>query len=77
MATARLDNIVNKARKRGDAANEEGNHSTPVGSPFLRVAVDAVEVVHVRHRDFAASENVVAEEGLEPANFQSITIGKG
>lgn len=77
MATARLDDVVDKARKRRGAANEEGNHSTPVGSPFLRVPVDAVEVIHIRHRDFAASENVVAEEGLDLADFQSIMICKG
>lgn len=77
MATARLDDVVDKAGKRRGAANEEGNHSTPVGTPFLGVPVDAVEVVHVRHRDFAASENIVAEEGLDLADFQSIIIGKG
>lgn len=64
MATARLHNIINEARKRRDAANEKSNHGTPIGSPFLRVAVDAMEVVHVRDRDFTAAENVVAKKGL-------------
>lgn len=76
LATTRFHNVIDEARKRRDAANEEGNHSTPVGSPFLRVAVDAVEVVHVRNGDFAAAEDIVARERLDLIYLYSIIVSK-
>lgn len=63
-ATACFDDIVDEARKRRDTADEEGSYGTPVGAPFLRVAVDAVKVVHVRDGHFTAAEDVVAGEGI-------------
>lgn len=61
-AAASFDDVVDKARKRRDTADEEGSYGTPVGPPFLRVAVDAVKVVHVRDGHFAAADDVVAGE---------------
>ena len=63
-ATACFDDIVDEARKRRDTADEEGSYGTPIGPPFLRVAIDAVKVVHVRDRHFAAAEDVVAGDGI-------------
>ncbi len=63
-ATARFDDIVDEARKGRDTADEEGSYGTPVGSPSLRVAVDTVKVVHVRDGHFAATEDVVAGDGI-------------
>ncbi len=57
---ARYDDIVDKARKRRDATDEECDHGAPIGSEFWRVAVHAVEPVHVRHGDVAFSDDEVA-----------------
>ena len=60
LATARSNDVVDEARERGDAADEEGGDSTPVASVSGRVAVHTVEVVHVGYGYLAASDNVVA-----------------
>lgn len=57
---ARYNDVVNEAGERGDAANEEGDDGTPVATVSGRVAVDAVEVVHVGYGHVTASDDVVA-----------------
>jgi len=59
-AHARYNNVVDEAGERGDAADEEGGDGAPVASVSGRVAVDAVEVIHVRYGHVAAPDNVVA-----------------
>ncbi len=54
------NDVIDKAGQRGDAADEEGDDGAPVASVSGRVAVDAVEVVHVRYGHVTASDNVVA-----------------
>lgn len=57
----RLDDVVDEARQRRDAADEEGRDGAPIAAELGRVAIDAVEVVHVRHRHARASHDVVAD----------------
>jgi hypothetical protein len=57
---ARNDDAVDEAGKRGNAADEEGCYGAPVGSELRRVAVNAVEVVHIGYGNVAASDDVVA-----------------
>ena len=59
LATRYLD-VVDKAGERRNAADEEGGDCAPVGGELGRVAVHAVEVVHVRHGDSSSSDNEVA-----------------
>lgn len=61
-ATARNDDVVYEARKRRNAAHEEGGHRTPIRRKSRRVPVDAMEVVHVRYRDPAPADDIVAVE---------------
>jgi hypothetical protein len=60
LAIARGNDVVDEAGERGDAADEEGDYGAPVASVSGRVAVDAVEVVHVGYGHVAASDDVVA-----------------
>ena len=60
LAVARYNDVVDEAGERGDAADEEGDDGAPVGSVSGRVAVHAVEVVHVGYRHVAASDDVIA-----------------
>lgn len=59
-AATSYDDIVDEAREWWNAADEEGRYSTPVAGEFRRVAVDAVEIVHVGNRHITASDNEVA-----------------
>jgi hypothetical protein len=59
-AIARYNDVVDEAGERGDAADEEGSDGAPVASESGRVAVDAVEVVHVGYGHVTASHDVVA-----------------
>jgi hypothetical protein len=59
-ATTRYNDVVNESRERGNAANEEGCDGAPVAGIFGRVAVDAVEVVHIWHGHITASDDIVA-----------------
>ena len=61
-ALACYDNVVDEAGKWGNAADREGGNGTPVGAELGRVAVDAVEVVHVGDGHVTASDDVVAKE---------------
>lgn len=54
------DNIVDKSRKRGHAADEESDDSTPVRSILGRISIYSVEVVHIWYRNIAASDDEVA-----------------
>lgn len=58
-ATSYLD-IVDETWKRRNTANEESSDCAPVGCKLGRVAVDSVEIVHVRHGDPASSYDEVA-----------------
>jgi hypothetical protein len=51
---------VDEAGKRRREANDERDHTAPVGGVAGGVAVHAVEVVHVGHGDVAATGDVVA-----------------
>lgn len=55
----RCNDIVDEARERRDAADEEGDDGAPVAGELGRVAVHAVEVVHVGDRHVAAAHDVV------------------
>jgi len=59
LAIARYNDVVDEAGEWGDAANEESDHGAPVGSVFRRVAVDAMEVVHVGYGHVSASDDIV------------------
>lgn len=54
------NDVVDEAWEGRNAANDEGEDGTPIRSIFGRVAVDAVEVVHVGHRHVATSDNEIA-----------------
>ena len=54
------DDVIDEAWQRRDAANEEGGNGAPVAGKLGVVAVDAMEVVHVGHRDVATANNVIA-----------------
>ncbi len=60
LAHTRYNDIVDESRERRNTADEEGNDGAPVGSELGRVAVNAVEVVHVRDGHVPASNDVVA-----------------
>ena len=59
-AHACYNDVVDEAGEWGDAADEEGDDGAPIGSVSGRVAVDAVEVIHVGYGHVTASDNVVA-----------------
>lgn len=58
--SASHDNVIDKAWEGGNAADDESNNGTPVGGVLWRVAVDAVEVVHVGYRNISAMNEEVA-----------------
>jgi hypothetical protein len=58
-AHTRYNNVIDKAGKWRNAANKEGSNGAPVSTEFRRVAIDAVEIVHVRYGDIAASNDIV------------------
>ena len=58
-----FDNAVDETGKRRNAANEESGHGTPVATVLGRVAVNTVEVVHVRDRHVTLADNEVAIDG--------------
>ena len=60
LAISRYNDVVDEAGEWGDAADEEGGDGAPVGGVFGRVAVDAVEVVHVGYGHVTTSDDVVA-----------------
>ena len=60
LAHARYNDVVDEAGEWGDAADEEGGDGAPVAGVFGRVAVDAVEVVHVGYGHVTTSDDVVA-----------------
>jgi hypothetical protein len=59
LAIARFNDVVDEAGERGDAADEEGGDGAPVATVSGRVAIDAVEVVHVGYGHVTASDDVV------------------
>ena len=59
-AIARYIDIVDEAGEWGNGADEEGGDCAPVASVPRRVAVDAVEVVHVGYGHMTTSDDVVA-----------------
>ncbi len=60
LAITRYNDVIDEPGERGDAADEEGNHGAPVAGESGRVAVHAVEVVHVWYRHVATTDDVVA-----------------
>lgn len=56
-----LDNVVNKAREWRNAADKESDNGTPITGVFGRIAVHAVEVIHVWDGDVSASDNIIAD----------------
>jgi hypothetical protein len=58
--TTRNNDIVDEAWERGNAADEEGDHGTPIARVSGRVAVHAVEVIHVGYGYVTASDDEVA-----------------
>ena len=60
LATAGYNDVVDEAREWGDAADEEGGDGAPVAGVSGRVAVDAVEVVHVGYGHVTTSDDIVA-----------------
>lgn len=51
---------VDEAGKRRSKSDDECYNSTPVCRKLGRVAIDAIELVHIRYRDVATTSNVVA-----------------
>jgi hypothetical protein len=60
LAIACCNDVVDEARKRGNAADEEGGDSAPITGVFGRIAVHAVEVVHVGYGHITSSDDIVA-----------------
>ena len=60
LAMTRDNDIIDKTGEWGHAADEEGSYGTPIGGVFIRVAVDAMKVVHVGYRYIHAADDVVA-----------------
>ena len=75
-ALACYNNVVDEAGKRGNTADGEGSDGTPVGAELGRVAVDAVEVVHVGHGHVTASDDVVAKESNELVDVDLAVVGE-
>jgi hypothetical protein len=60
LAITRRNDVVDEAGERGDGTDEKGGNGAPVAGVSGRVAVDAVEVVHVGDGHVTASDDVVA-----------------
>jgi len=75
LAVSGNNDIVDEAGKWRDATDEEGSHGTPVGSKFGRVAVHAVEVVHIWNRHIAASDDIITVAGEQ--RISGYEIGSG
>ena len=60
LAIARCNDVVDEAGKRGNAADEEGGDGAPITGVFGRIAVHAVEVVHVGYGHITSSDDIVA-----------------
>ncbi len=60
LASTRNDNVVDEAGKRRNTADEKGDYGAPIAAEFGRVAVHAMEIVHVGNRNLPASDDVVA-----------------
>ena len=60
LAIARCNDVVDEAGKRGNAADKEGGDGAPITGVFGRVAVHAVEVVHVGYGHITSSDDIVA-----------------
>lgn len=58
----RDDNIADETWQRRSETDDESSDRPPVGCVLGRVAVDTMEVVHVRHRDVAAACDVVVRD---------------
>jgi hypothetical protein len=52
---------VDEARKRRREANNECNNTAPVCRISGRIAVHAMEVIHVRDRHIATSGDIITE----------------
>ena len=59
-AHARYNDVVDEAREWRDAADEEGGDGAPIAGVSGRVAVDAVEVVHVGYGHVTTADDVIA-----------------
>jgi len=59
LAIARYNDAVDEAGERGNAADEEGSYGAPVACVSGRVAVYAVEVVHVGYGHVTASDDEI------------------
>lgn len=55
----RYNNAVHETGQRWHAADDEGDYRAPVGGVAGRVAIHAMEIIHVRHRHVAASDDKV------------------
>ena len=67
---ARHNDVVDEAGEGGDGADKEGGDGAPVGGVSRRVAVDAVEVVHIGYGHVTTSDDVVAAaNGLVDVNL--------
>lgn len=73
---ARCLDVVHKARQRGDAADPEGDESAPIGAQFGRVAIHAVEIVHVRDGHITTSDDVVAVTEVLVVMRTTSTLGE-
>ena len=60
--STRGGNVIHESWQRWDTADEEGHQSPPVRGESRRVPVDAVEVVHVWHRDVASPHEIVVRD---------------
>jgi hypothetical protein len=59
LLTTSFNNVVDEAGERGDTADEESRNSTPVAGELGRIAVHAMEVVHVWYGDVSTSDDIV------------------
>jgi hypothetical protein len=70
-AITSYNDVIDEAGQRGDAADEKGDDGAPVASVSGRVAIDAVEVVHVRYRHVTASDDeVTAAENKRISGYE-------
>lgn len=69
-------NIVDEAGKGRNTADDEGRDCTPVACEFGRIAIDAVEVVHIGDGHVTSSNDVVAIQvsGLAMVCFDKVFI---
>lgn len=62
LCTTSNNNVVDESGKWRDTTDPECKECTPVGAEFV-VLVNTIEVVHVRHRHIAATNNkVIADQ---------------